>query len=243
MNASMTRKSALEHFGLEEGADPERIRDAYESACFEVRQKALMNLGVPRIMKKRFEVLQKAREAYTVLLEEEDPLRVPFSFQSIIPFEEACEHLGSPPPWSNCIREYEKRIGEVQLRVANSFHAPALGEAITDLILEQQAYHAILYEGFAPILLDPEHYPLAYSRINRDIKASQKAYSGSILKDFETLESKGLGKKGIHAASEDMERGFEKGGWEDENAVCRILTEAFRIHKLRGVDEEKKKKP
>jgi hypothetical protein len=225
------------------GVDPERVdedglQDAYESACFQVRQKALMNISVPRLMKKRFESLERILEAFRSLGGEEEGEIPRPSCDAMLDFEDASELLGTPPPWSPCIRHYEERIRPAQLEVANSFTAVPLAKGIERILFEQQAYHSVLYQAFEPLFLDPEHYPLSHGRMNKEVKASQNEYSATLLEDFRSLEEDGLGARGIGPVSEELERELEKGRWEVESALDRILTEAYRIHQLRSLDKK-----
>ncbi len=239
MKGITTKEEALAFFELPQDVDDEEIQDAYENHCFQVRQKALMNQAVPPVMKKRFETLKMAQEAYAVLTgSREEPVETP-SFESSMPFGDACELLGAPPPWTPSIRAYEKKMGEAQLTVANSFNAEDLGEGIVGIIRLQRALHTILYEGFAPVFLDPQHYPLAYGKADHEIKASQNVYSGTLLKDFQLLEKQGIGEKGLHTVTEEIERSLEAEEWEAEASLTRILTEIQRIHKLIRLDKKR----
>lgn len=229
------------------GVDPERVdedglQDAYESACFQVRQKALMNISVPRLMKKRFETLERVLEAFRSLGGEEEGEIPRPSCEATLDFEAASERLGTPPPWSPCIRYYEERIRPAQLEVANSFSAVPLAKGIERMLFEQQAYHSVLYQAFEPLFLDPEYYPLSHGRMDKEVKASQNQYSASLLEDFRHLEEEGFGNKGIGPVCEELERDLEKGRWKEESALDRILTEVFRIHQLRSLDKKQGKR-
>ncbi|MFB6257341.1 MAG: hypothetical protein ABEH38_01505 [Flavobacteriales bacterium] len=240
MSSFENTTDALRFFGLSGSPTREAIDDAYEKTCFEVRQKALMNIGVPRTMKKRFEVLERAAEAYGILSGTEISSISAPSFETTLSFEDACELLGSPPPWTSCLRTYEEGIGEAQLRAANSFSAIPLAGSLRDLIRYQQAYHAVLYEGFAAIFMDPEHYPKAIARTDRQIKASQKAYSGMLIQDLAALEKAGVGNKGLIGVPEDLERILEQDPCKGTDGIERILTEGYRIHNLLLLDKKRR---
>lgn len=235
----MGERAAGELLGVNpQEVDEYGLQDAYESACFQVRQKALMNISVPRLMKKRFETLERILEAFRSLGGEEKGEIPRPSCEAMIDPEEASVLLGSPPPWSPCIRRYEERIRPARLEVANSFSAVPLAKGIERMLYEQQAYHSVLYQAFEPLFLDPEHYPLSHARMNKEVKASQNGYSASLLKDFRSLEEEGVGEKGIALVSEELERNLEKGRWQEESALDRILTEAYRIHQLLLLDKK-----
>lgn len=232
---SMKKEEALSFFGLSMMPEEELIQDAYENYCFEVRQKALMNLAVPRLMKKRIQALALAKEAYRTLMGEEGDALPEAYYGTLIPFEEACESLGSPPPWTSCLRRYEQKMGEARLGIANSFRAAPLAKSIVSAIRHQQAYHRIVYEGFAPIIIRPERFPNAASFVDRDVKAGQAAYSGTLLQDLERLEELGVGKGGIGKAAEELEQLMP----EKAEIASRVLTEVQRIHQLSQLDEKR----
>ncbi len=232
----MREEDALVFFGLPPDADKERIRDAYEHYCFEVRQKALMNLAVPRIMKKRSEALANAKEAYATLLKEEEGPLPEIPFDALTSFDQACELLGTIPPWSTAVRIYEQRIGSARLKIANSFTAVPLAEGISTAMRYQQAYHCILYEAFTPIFVRPEAFPLSLAIMKKDLKAGQAAYTGTLIQELEELEELGLGRKGVEGAAEMLENLLPK----KEGLASRLLNEIQRIHQLGQLDEKKK---
>lgn len=236
-NGSIDREEALRFLELSDDADPESLQDAYEKICFQVRQKALMMHSVPRVMKKRFEVLTRAKEAYEALGgDREGELGSPSSFSALSSIEEATRLLGSPPPWSTLLRSYEERVGRAKLEVANSFTALPLSQGILRLIEYQKAFHTLLYSGFGPIVRDPEAHPRSSALIDKEIKASQGAYTGTLIKDLEELEKGGFGKEGMEGSYQEIEGWLQKGKGEEER-IGRILTEVQRVHQLVRLDQ------
>lgn len=231
----MKEAEAIGFLGLSTDADEEHIQDAYENYCFEVRQKALMNLAVPRLMKKRIQALESAQEAYRTLLGVEEGELPRISYAALISFEKACEHLGTPPPWTPCVRVFEQMAGEARLGIANSFSAAPLAKSIASALEYQQAYHRILYEGFAPVFLHPKYFPVCTSVANKEVKAGQAAYSGTLLQDLEELERHSIGNEGIDQVAKELEQLMP----EKNGAASRILTEVQRIHQLHLLDEKK----
>lgn len=236
MTPSTDENEALRILGLEKECREEELLDAYEAKCFEVRQKMLNLIPVPRVMRKRYEELERYGAAYAALKGEKEEMSSVPSFRTLLPFEEATELLGAPPPWSFCLRVYERKMSAARLKIANAFSAPALAEGIREVLPLQQAWHSLLHRSFVESLQDEELFgPL----IDREVKATQAAYTGQILLDLERLEEKGLGRSGVEGAIGEMERIARNDREGVKGELKRVLTEVQRIDRMHRSEEGK----
>ncbi len=237
----MTRQEATEILGTEEVEDRDKLRDAYEKKCFDIRNYLLWHPVVPPVLKSRLKKLVRYGVAYALLTgSEEEKVEDPFP-DGRIPVSmdpESARELIPGNDLRTVLKEYEQAMARKKLPLANSFNAPALVSAIEILINVQNAYHTRYAEFFpAPwedVMAREERErarggpPL----FDRSVKIGKQVDSGELIQGIDTLARAGLD---VHEVLEDL----GKGGHETllyettySDILYKVITEGYRIHRL-----------
>lgn len=245
----MTKEEAIETLGNVPMDDPDRLRDAYEKKCFEVRNHLLWHPVVPTALRSRIRWLCLYGEAYSTLsgdAEERVENPYPGGEPPVLIEEAEARELIPGNDLLQVLKHYENTVAQKKLPLANSFSAPPLIRAIVDLIRVQNAYHR-QYSRFFPVDWDqllewekrekakgqPEHF-------DPSVKIAKQVDSGTLIKGIETLAAKGID---VHEKVQDMGALVSMEGAPDEETrhiLHNVMTEGYRIHKLYRQKEKRK---